>query len=60
MGNPRKGFCVKENANSKKFMTQNTQEIWGRRKRPNLRIGIEEDTENTFNKIKEEARKSEC
>lgn len=60
MGNPGKRFCVKENAKSKRFMTQNTQEIWDRIKRPNLRIGIKEDAENIFNKITEEARKRKC
>jgi hypothetical protein len=29
---------VKENAKSKKFLTQNIQEIWDTMKRPNIRI----------------------
>ena len=46
---------VKENVKSKKFLTQNIQEIWDTMKRPNLRIiGIEgqdsqiKGTENIF------------
>jgi hypothetical protein len=50
---------VKENAKSKKFLTQNIQEIWDTMKRSNLRIrGIEEGKdsqhkgpETKFNKI---------
>ena len=50
---------VKENVKSKKFLTQNIQEIWDTMKKPNLRIiGIEEGEdsqfkgpENMFNKI---------
>jgi hypothetical protein len=51
---------IKENGKSKKFMTENLQEIWYSMKRPNLKIiGIEEDSflkdpENIFNKIIEE------
>ena len=53
---------VKENVKSKKFLTQNIQEIWDTMKRPNLKIiGIEEGEEsqlkgpeNIFNKIIEE------
>jgi len=37
---------VKENVNSKIFLTQNIQEIWHTRKRPNLIIGIEEGEES--------------
>ena len=36
-------ISVKENVKSKKFLTQNIQEIWDTMKRPNLRIiGVEE------------------
>jgi hypothetical protein len=49
---------VKENVKSKKFLTQNTQEIWYTTQRPNLRItGIGEEIyqlkgpENIFNKF---------
>ena len=50
---------VKENVKSKKFLTQDIQEIWDTMKKPNLRIiGLEEGedsqfkgTENMFNKI---------
>ena len=52
---------VKENAKSKKFLTQNIQKIWDTMKRPNLKIiGIEEEDsqlkgpEKIFNKIIEE------
>jgi hypothetical protein len=53
---------VKENAESKKLLTQNTQEIQDTMRRPNLRImGIEEREDsqlkgpvNIFNKIIEE------
>ena len=51
---------VKENVKVKKFLTQNSQEIWDIMKRPNLR-GIEggeesqfQDPENIFNKVIEE------
>jgi hypothetical protein len=38
---------VKENVKARKFLTQNTQKIWGTMKRPNLRIiGIEEGEES--------------
>jgi hypothetical protein len=58
---------VKENAKSKKILTQNIQEIQDTMKRPNLRIlGIEqrEDSQlkrpvNFFNKILEENQKKE-
>ena len=49
---------VKENVNSKTFMTQNIQEIWNTVKRSKLKIvGIEKDSqvkdlENIFTKIK--------
>jgi hypothetical protein len=50
---------VKENVKSKKFLTQDIQEIWDTMKKPNLRIiGLEEGEdsqfkgpENMFNKI---------
>ena len=50
---------VKENAKSKKFLTENIQAIWNTMIRPNLRkIGIKEgeesqlkDPENIFNKV---------
>ena len=48
---------IKEDAKSKKFETQNIQEIWDSVKRPSLRtIRIEEDVQltdsvNIFNKI---------
>ena len=53
---------VKENSKSKKFLTQNMQEIWDTMRRPNLRIiGIEENEDSRlkgleiiFNKIIEE------
>jgi hypothetical protein len=53
---------VKENARSKKLLTQNTQEIQDKIRRPNLRIiGTEENKDsqikgpiNIFNKIIEE------
>ena len=52
---------VKENDKSKKFLTENIQEIWDTMKRPNLwLIGVEEGelqlkgTENIFRKIIEE------
>jgi hypothetical protein len=53
---------VKENVNTKLFLTQNIQEIWDTMKRPNLRIiGIEEGErsqlqgpENILNKTVEE------
>ena len=38
---------VKENAKSKKFLTQNSQEIWDAMKRPNLRIGGLEEGEDS-------------
>ena len=53
---------IKEQNKSKKFLTQNIEEIWDTVKRPNLRIiGVEEGEElqfkgpeNIFNKIIEE------
>ena len=36
---------VKENVKSKKFLTQNIQEIWDTMKRRNLRIEIKEESQ---------------
>jgi hypothetical protein len=52
-------ILIKENAKSKKFMTEIIQEIWNTMKRSNLRIiGIEESQikgpEKIFNRIIEE------
>lgn len=54
-------ISVKENRKSKRFMTQNIQDIWDMRKRPKLRtIGMEEEVfqlkgpENIFSQITEE------
>lgn len=54
-------ISANKNLKSKKFLTENIQEIWDSIKRPNLRkIGIEEEDsqlqgpENIFNRIIEE------
>jgi hypothetical protein len=42
----------KENVKSKKFLTQNIQEIWNAKRRPNLRIiGIEEGEESQLQSL---------
>ena len=58
----RNGYISQRKFKSKKFLTQNIQDIWDIVRRPNLRIiGIEEreesqlkGPESIFNKIKEE------
>jgi hypothetical protein len=49
---------VKENVKSKKFLTQNIQEIWDIMKRPNLRIiGMEEGKNQRFKESSSKVQK---
>ena len=49
---------IKENVKSKKFLTQNIQEIWDIMKRPNLRIiGMEEGKNQRFKESSSKVQK---